>query len=296
MPTPLSEKNKVVTGLAVKILIMHEALTMSQNSTCEYEERAVCFIDILGFKALVQRSESDQYYRDLIGKLVDTAIDEAKASKAWSLFPGEIPAEQKFGAEVVHFSDCLVLSVSSMDFWGLAWLFDTITAIGEKLIWEGVAIRGGATIGKLYHKEDKIFGPAMVEAYEMESKIAQVPRIIVSERLRDTINNLSSDEKWSLFDSKLSWNPDYWIIDYIRKNTTVMLYGPKFVNYIDRLRMLISQGLQSIDPSVLGKYEWLRRQYNALLADIRAVQQKGEITERDILEKVEIVSSWPVIV
>jgi hypothetical protein len=44
----------------------------------------------------------------------------------------------------------------------------------------GFLIRGGVTIGNLYHAQGIVFGPAMVEAYELESRTAVYPRIVVS--------------------------------------------------------------------------------------------------------------------
>ena len=47
----------------------------------------------------------------------------------------------------------------------------------------GFLTRGGATLDKLYHKEGVVFGPAMVESYSIESRIAVYPRIVVSPKL-----------------------------------------------------------------------------------------------------------------
>jgi len=44
----------------------------------------------------------------------------------------------------------------------------------------GLMIRGGAAIGPLYHSGGAVLGKAMVEAYELESKVAVYPRIAVS--------------------------------------------------------------------------------------------------------------------
>ena len=43
-------------------------------------------------------------------------------------------------------------------------------------------VRGGVSIGKVHHREGIIFGPALVEAIEMEHK-AYYPRYLCSEKL-----------------------------------------------------------------------------------------------------------------
>jgi hypothetical protein len=42
----------------------------------------------------------------------------------------------------------------------------------------GFWIRGGITIGELVHNNDVVFGPALNRAHELESKVAEYPRII----------------------------------------------------------------------------------------------------------------------
>jgi len=47
----------------------------------------------------------------------------------------------------------------------------------------GFLVRGGATVGPLYHSGGIVLGAAMVEAYELESRHAIYPRIAVSRKL-----------------------------------------------------------------------------------------------------------------
>ncbi len=47
----------------------------------------------------------------------------------------------------------------------------------------GFLIRGGATVGLLHHQAGVVLGPAMIEAYELESRHAVYPRIAVSRKL-----------------------------------------------------------------------------------------------------------------
>ncbi len=39
-------------------------------------------------------------------------------------------------------------------------------------------MRGGISVGHLYHDPKYLFGPAFIKAYDLESKIAKTPRII----------------------------------------------------------------------------------------------------------------------
>jgi hypothetical protein len=58
---------------------------------------------------------------------------------------------------------------------------------------EGFAIRGGIEIGWASElKPCELYGPAVVAAYELESEIAQYPRIVVGQQLMQYINGLFS--------------------------------------------------------------------------------------------------------
>ena len=48
-----------------------------------------------------------------------------------------------------------------------------------------VIVRGGIARGGLIHDKEMVVGPAMVDAYLLESKKAVYPRIIISEELKN---------------------------------------------------------------------------------------------------------------
>lgn len=54
------------------------------------------------------------------------------------------------------------------------------------LIAEGFFVRGGLSVGSLHVGEKVLFGPALVEAYELESKAAVHPRIVLSRAAAET--------------------------------------------------------------------------------------------------------------
>ncbi len=45
----------------------------------------------------------------------------------------------------------------------------------------GVLVGGGVSFGPLYHDASVVFGPALVEAYHLESDCAKFPRVIGSD-------------------------------------------------------------------------------------------------------------------
>jgi hypothetical protein len=53
---------------------------------------------------------------------------------------------------------------------------------------EGIVIRGAVTVGDVVKSYRQLFGPGIIDAYRIESKIANYPRIVVERRVLDEIN------------------------------------------------------------------------------------------------------------
>jgi len=81
--------------------------------------------------------------------------------------------------EMSAFSDCFVIS----DYGPLAF---TVIARVQELAFtlleeEGVLCRGGIVEDRLHHSHGVAFGPALVRAHELETRVASYPRIVVEE-------------------------------------------------------------------------------------------------------------------
>ncbi len=145
----------------------------------EYKNRVVCFLDILGFKNIIEESEKDNL-------ILQNTLEVLKILNAY-----KADSEQNYGAthesvQVTQFSDSIVISflIEERDQLILA-LFNLQEMIVE-LINYGFLLRGGISNGNLIHTSDILIGTALYEAYALESSIAIYPRIIISQQL---INN-----------------------------------------------------------------------------------------------------------
>jgi hypothetical protein len=58
-----------------------------------------------------------------------------------------------------------------------------IGAIASEAMKLSLLIRGGATVGPLHHSSGVIFGQGLVEAHQLESRVAIYPRVVVSRRI-----------------------------------------------------------------------------------------------------------------
>ena len=163
-----------------------------------YEKRIVIFTDILGFRNIVQRSSEyfsaavtiDPYQkeldladriRDALQLNIDVYIEAFK-----NQFNPDLAASD-LDLRVSAFSDSVILSVpdNSINF-SLA-LF-ALSFMVRDLLRNGFLCRGGIAFGEVHHARqdnssglltlDRVFGPAFIKAYDLESQHAGHARII----------------------------------------------------------------------------------------------------------------------
>ena len=143
----------------------------------KYEERLVAFVDILGFKELVYDSVKSDAVMDKIYEAMQTILDVKKVEGSLS----NLEIGRTYQATVTTFSDSIIISYLLGSYGNLFRILLDIIHLQLALAYQGILIRGGIAIGKAYHDGEIVFGPAMNEAYELESLCAKYPRIIVKQ-------------------------------------------------------------------------------------------------------------------
>lgn len=141
------------------------------NKPAQYERRVVLFLDILGFRSLIEQRKEEQVYK------VFTGLNRLR----------EMSFNGSGGSELTMLSDSIVLSVSLEERLvrqGLREGFDLASHFAYLFLEEGILTRGGLTIGDIYHNGNIVFGPALNRAYALESELAKYPRIIIDDCLR----------------------------------------------------------------------------------------------------------------
>jgi len=146
----------------------------------KYSKRIIAYVDILGWshatakiappflfdalKPIIERAEfNSQAHRDaLIEELGDRV--------------NPLMLEVQFG----FFSDSLVMSIP-VEFKGR--IYDTISHLMVKLLQNGFSVRGGISSGDLYHLDQIIFGPALLDAHSIESNKAVYSRVLVDDEV-----------------------------------------------------------------------------------------------------------------
>lgn len=155
----------------------------------DYEKRYVAFIDILGFKELIKESLRTTARKKKTVRLLVNAL-----GRDFSAFVnGRYKLSAVGGAPDLRFytfSDFIAISAADNSE-NLDALIHAAWSISEDLLSKGLLTRGGIAKGLVVHADDHkvssrnfIFGPAFIEAYELESQVSDYPRIIFKKEVR----------------------------------------------------------------------------------------------------------------
>ena len=132
------------------------------------------------------------------------------------------------------------------------------------------------TIGELHlgdALQGPVFGPALVKAYEIESKKVVYPRIALEEDVLDRLHGDPTmrreghtlEQELEYFDVLLARDPSgLWYIDYLRAAEPECDDYCEYMLFLKSHKTLVKEGLESSKRNlkVSQKYEWLRNYHN----------------------------------
>jgi hypothetical protein len=148
------------------------------------------FIDMLGFSTMSAADKDEHESQRLLAKIV-AAIDDSRRFVRESMTDYD-PLIPPTNLAVKYFSDNLVLGYP-MEVGGVEpasainFVLRCVQRYQLRMSLDGFFIRGALTQGLICLTEDIIFGPAIVESYHLESTTAIVPRILLTEPLRQLL-------------------------------------------------------------------------------------------------------------
>lgn len=242
------------------------------------------FLDILGFKSIIADSvadkpESSSSFRklDVAGihsalRAIDRTIKHSDPS-----FGGVA----KSSKQVTQFSDSVVVSYLMGERSAVFDMLYDISFLQIELIQRGVLVRGAITIGQLFHDDNTIFGPALVEAAELE-KLALYPRVILHQEVIDkgkrnhALHHASDDEE-KYIRAFLAQDLDgMYFIDYFKPDPGLFDEGLDGVyEYLLSLREIVKRlSYLTRNPSLRLKHSWMRQKFNEVALQIEKSKYK----------------------
>ncbi len=247
----------------------------------EYEYRVCCFVDVLGFSHHLEDT-IDEEGNDNSDKIDDIL----RAIDMISRIPTKGDKYYGESRQITQFSDSIVISFKVDDEDQVFFTLMEFMFISLELANVGYLTRGGITWGKLYHTDEIIFGPAMVEAYKLESKKAFFPRIIVNKdlfKIGEHFSDKTESEMKDALDGILTLDDDNeYYIDYISKSYTEF-NDPKYdtILYVEQLRKIITKGMKTSNPTVISKMYWLKNKFNSFVDELVKTANDNEHYDGD---------------
>lgn len=241
----------------------------SAQQEYQYSDYIIAYIDILGVKERLKNDDGT------LIKSISNAINIAKESVEKTGY--------SFNVKVFSDNFCIAKRIDAdRDVplpYQLFWTCLFVTKIQEEIFCkEKLLLRGGITIGKLFIDDLFVIGDGLVKAYELESKIANMPRIIVD--VPFCLMPVSVDSNNFILYQML-------VPDLDEKYEKISQQGYLFLNYLNggdsqlkqsmeetlKSKMEIAEKLLSecIDKEARKKIEWvlttIKRQQNPPLSN-----------------------------
>lgn len=223
-----------------------------------YQSRIVCFIDILGFansvKQTIRNTEESKQLLDSTCR----ALAFFAECKTILMHNAKVRDMQ-----ITQFSDSIVISFPSENGNDLYLSLALIKFIQVSVLREfGILLRGGIVIGDLIHTDKILIGPAMIAAYDIESKCAFSPRIVLDPKVVYRFLSIRKEiepgnEKRNIVHKDLD---DTSYIDYfnIDDNEIDGFDEDARYGYFRILCQKVADNVNSTDMSIRVKYLWMR--------------------------------------
>lgn len=224
----------------------------------KYEKRIVCFIDILGFSRIISNTTSG----DKI-KAQDTLDNVYNALKLLRKYCEKIA---QFQITTTQFSDSIVISFPwNKDSSHMMAILKSLKYIQILLLFRyDLLLRGGIVIGDIFHTDEILIGPAIIDAYTLESKCANSPRIVLDPKVSYQYNILKKKavemgytELNNVIHKDLD---DTSYIDYFNVDITEGVFDneEEIREYFKKICNYIARNITSSDMSIRMKYLWMR--------------------------------------
>ena len=252
----------------------------------EYKECYVAFLDILGFKELINNSNCNVIH-DIFQSVLNFEVRAMMKSAT-------VYKEIKY----TIMSDSIIVYIETKYANGFVALADACSQIQMKLLQNNppILLRGGIERGTLYHKDNILFGQGLTKAYLLENNAATYPRIIFTEELRQL--GLANTDRLYVFDyNNMFYRKDsdeFYYINFLNMTNYILASNAKNredvekINndFFDKLLEHVEKILSAeINLSVRGKYLWLKKKIKEQIKCMPSV--KSYFEEKDRKEQEE---------
>ncbi len=233
-----------------------------------YQNGVVAFIDLLGFKEAVKVEKNAPEILHILQQIKNGENSSHKADIEKSRTTATIKLKPAISAA----SDSLAITIPESLFnETISWrhavieILNITQQLANFLIGKGFLIRGGLTVGKVYHENNIIFGPGHVSAYELESKVAKYPRIVASQELVDLFN---ADKNGGTQECFIKDDDGHYHLDYLPIALQYFARGECYHKIIQEkiLHLMKTSSSDQRALRILEKWMWFEK-YHQMTVD-----------------------------
>ncbi len=216
----------------------------------KFDEYVIAYIDFLGVKGKMQ---GDNSY-DALQKLRFLLFGSKKVAN----YIGSI---NKVGDYFIRiFSDNIVIAQKFDEEKAgdqIISIIDLIINIQfEASLQFDFLLRGGITVGELYIDDSIVWGSGLIEAYEIESKLANYPRVIISDKLIKVYERCQK-KTLNLYASICQDFDGLWFLNFL-----LAFPNLKNIPIISETLKEIRKSYEKEDDSVKQKFNWVITFFN----------------------------------
>ena len=267
-----------------------------------YSKKIFAFLDILGFGPMVDESRRNPELVSRIARILSRSGEIARSALNAKLTVLRVDLKN-----YVHrsFSDTSVICCPYYSHHDFSFV-STWIMMYQYLMWKEwrVFIRGAVVYGDSYLDENIVFGPALIDAYHLESceKQAIWPRVIIDQSMLDRI---TEKERTRDFYEFLRQNGDNLVyLDYLRELFHLVVLGEnkrivgerqsdfglpdKFFGehkqaILTQVHNLVKEAKQDKRRKIIGKYVKLSEYHNSTIERLRQVI-------KDLMNNIDLIS------
>lgn len=243
-----------------------------------YRNRAVAFLDVLGFRQKLNEFENEAKHNNHESITENTSDSgdiikyvSTKANDFINTFKGAIGQLDGNKYTYYLFSDNIcITSIRETTPEDLQDLLLVISRLYYEFAQKGYFLRGGIDYGLFIDEETIAVGTPLAIAYELETKKAVYPRIILSQNLVNEFQefNLKGEKEY-----------EYFYADALIKDSCEIKFLNVFLqvfqsdyrqdreNFFSNFNKVIIQNLEAnkSNETVFVKYKWLAEQFNEFI-------------------------------
>lgn len=220
------------------------------------------FLDVLGFSERIRASYKNKTANELLRQfhsIFNTRISQLKSDVNESLLYFK------------SFSDNVLLAHprSSSDMEGeFGFILWSISEYQFEMALQGFFIRGGLSVGNLFVDDNSVYGEALIDAYELESKVAVNPIVVLCDntmKLVDLHLGYYGGEYAPQIRHVLVNGDGRYFINYLSECLLETDYGEELNakslgKHKEQIELALS--LYAEQPAVFAKFSWLSAYHN----------------------------------